>query len=250
MHLNREDIARLVDEPMNNAEASHLAKCTKCAAELEEMRQLTTSLRELRNPEMPDLVRARIARAIREEPLTTPDQEPLNSGTFGLHNTAGGPGDSNHPRPPTGNPSLFINAGWLRVAAGLALFVFGGAVGTFVVAPRITVDAGVALASTGTRASGPADPADPASDEETLALTRAESDYLDALSRYARTRYENDGSDPVNRLAALEGIVLTTRSALREAPADPVINGYHLTALSQRDELLRQIQADTGDEWF
>jgi hypothetical protein len=59
----------------------------------------------------------------------------------------------------------------------------------------------------------------------------------------------------VSRLAALEGIVLTTRSALREAPADPVINSYHLTALGQRDELLRQIEesgteTETGDEWF
>ena len=62
--------------------------------------------------------------------------------------------------------------------------------------------------------------------------------------------------DPVNRLAALEGIVLTTRAALNEAPADPVINGYHLTALEQRDAILRQIQAqpapdeDNEQEWY
>jgi hypothetical protein len=60
----------------------------------------------------------------------------------------------------------------------------------------------------------------------------------------------------VSRLAALEGIVLTTRAALDDAPADPVINGYHLTALEQRDAILRQIQEvpeesdDNEQEWY
>ena len=57
--------------------------------------------------------------------------------------------------------------------------------------------------------------------------------------------------DPLNQLAALEGIVLTTRAALEEAPADPVINGYHLSALGQRDAILRQIDARADEEpWF
>ena len=61
----------------------------------------------------------------------------------------------------------------------------------------------------------------------------------------------------MSRLAALEGIVLTTRAALNEAPADPVINGYHLTALEQRDALLRELQEapvhssdDNQQEWY
>ena len=60
----------------------------------------------------------------------------------------------------------------------------------------------------------------------------------------------------MSRLAALEGIVLMTGAALSEAPADPVINGYHLTALEQRDALLRQIDRrneateESEQEWY
>jgi hypothetical protein len=74
-------------------------------------------------------------------------------------------------------------------------------------------------------------------------LRAAELRYRMALSRYAELSGAGATTDPVNRLAALEGIVLTTRAALKDSPADPVINGYHLAALGQRDALLRQISA-------
>jgi hypothetical protein len=54
----------------------------------------------------------------------------------------------------------------------------------------------------------------------------------------------------LNRLAALEGIMLTAQAALREAPADPVINGYLLTAMGQRDAMLRQISRPSEQDWF
>jgi hypothetical protein len=230
MHLNAEDLARLVDEVGTDREAGHLATCVKCAAELAEMKRLTRSLRELPEPVMPDDVRRRIARAIEAEPICAPVR-------------------------PSRIPAMASNGGWLRAAAGLALFVLGGASGTFIVAPRLgeRTDTDTRPVSVG-RSTRP-DPAGGMAGEPTAAaaasLARAEAAYLEALSGYARIRYDNDGSDPLSRLAALEGIVLTTRSALREAPADPVINGYHLTALGQRDELLRQIEAaGAGDEWF
>ena len=34
--------------------------------------------------------------------------------------------------------------------------------------------------------------------------------------------------------------MLTTRAALGQSPADPVINGYHLTALAQRNATIKQ----------
>jgi hypothetical protein len=49
-------------------------------------------------------------------------------------------------------------------------------------------------------------------------------------------------------MAALESIVLTTRAALNRAPADPVINGYHLTAVAEREAMLRRLAAATADE--
>ena len=43
------------------------------------------------------------------------------------------------------------------------------------------------------------------------------------------------------RLAALDGAGRIMREALREVPADPVINSYYLTTLGQREATLRQI---------
>jgi hypothetical protein len=43
------------------------------------------------------------------------------------------------------------------------------------------------------------------------------------------------------RLAALDRAGRVMRDALRDAPEDPVINGYYLTTLGQREATLRQI---------
>jgi hypothetical protein len=59
-----------------------------------------------------------------------------------------------------------------------------------------------------------------------------------------------DGIEPHNRLAALEGIVVTTRAALEAAPADPVINNYHLAAMGQREALLRQLETGPEKTWY
>lgn len=213
-HLNLETLARLVDEPPAADESTHLARCPACAAELEAMKRQTADLRALPDPIMPDLLRKRIAMALENETMPAPAAR-----------RAGGALTS--------------------IAAGIAIFVLGGAAGTWMVAPR--------LAATGpsVSVSAPATGSDPAA-EAAASLAAAEAEYMRALSRFAQLNYADGGMDPLNRLAALEGIVLTTRSALREAPADPLINGYHLTALGQRDELLRRIEAvdPAGDEWF
>ena len=43
------------------------------------------------------------------------------------------------------------------------------------------------------------------------------------------------------RLAALDQMISTTREAMREAPHDPVINGYYLTTVGQREVALREL---------
>lgn len=126
----------------------------------------------------------------------------------------------------------------LRAAAAAGIFLLGGVAGAAVTggggAPPLAV-----------RADEPVEV-----EQATAALRDAETAYLHAVTRYAELTGAAVGLDPINRLAALEGIVLTTRAALREAPADPVINNYHLTALGQRDALLLQIERASADEWF
>jgi hypothetical protein len=90
-----------------------------------------------------------------------------------------------------------------------------------------------------------------ATPEDALAAVQAaEQSYLRAYSRYAELTGTQQTDDPVTRLAALESIVLTTRQALDRAPADPVINGYHLSAVAQRDAALRQIALRSDRPWF
>lgn len=87
--------------------------------------------------------------------------------------------------------------------------------------------------------------------EAAMALRDAESLYLDALAQFAQVAGGRNGDeDPVARLVALESIVLSTREALDRAPADPIINGYHMTAVAQRDATLRQLAAQSRDPWF
>jgi hypothetical protein len=44
-----------------------------------------------------------------------------------------------------------------------------------------------------------------------------------------------------SRLAALDRVISASREAMREAPHDPVINGYYLTTIGQREATLRQL---------
>ncbi len=50
-------------------------------------------------------------------------------------------------------------------------------------------------------------------------------------------------------MTALERMIATTREALERTPGDPVINGYHLAAVRERDALSRQL-AGADKDWF
>jgi hypothetical protein len=46
-----------------------------------------------------------------------------------------------------------------------------------------------------------------------------------------------------HRLATLDEVGAMVRQALTESPGDPVINGYYLATLGQREATLRQLNA-------
>ena len=50
-HLTLEEVARLVDEAPEPAEAEHLRSCLVCRRELEELRRVTSELADLPDPE-------------------------------------------------------------------------------------------------------------------------------------------------------------------------------------------------------
>ena len=212
-HLSLEELARLVDEAPDEREQAHLDACPLCTEELAGLCEQTLALGALETPPTPAAVTGRVLEAI---------PSALGAGRDGR---------------------WFLTPALGRIAAAVVLFAGGAALGTLGIAPVMA------------RSAPAADPAGaPVSatvDDAAATLAVAEEEYLRALSNYADASGEGNGFDPVSRLAALEGIVLTTRAALREAPADPVINNYHLTAVGQRDALLRRIERlSTPDEWF
>lgn len=215
-HLKLEALARLVDEASDPEETAHLAACEECRLELEALREQTEALGTL-----PKLM---------PPPDAWPDlQERLRK--EGLVRTRG----RRAPGP-----------GMVRAAAAIALFLAGGAAG-FLVRGPLDGAAGPAVAETDTVRSGGV-VAGPGAGEPSVALSeeveRTEEMFADALDRFMRAS-GTDAPDPAARLAALDNIVLTTAEALNESPADPIINSYHLTAVAQRKELIRQLSAST-----
>ena len=214
-HLNLEALARLVDESPEPAEAAHLAECAVCREELHEMQQQTRGLGELPMLEPPaDSWHALEARLGAERLLRSAPRTPWYA-----------------------VPAL-------RMAAGIALFVLGGVAGAAFrggEAPQVAV----------VQPAAPTVPATSVPVSASQELRDAEAAYRTALARHAELAGAQYSANPAARLATLETIVLTTEEALRQAPADPVINGYHLAAVSQRDATLRNLTRVSGEEpWF
>ncbi|MBI4409531.1 MAG: hypothetical protein HY561_07465 [Gemmatimonadetes bacterium] len=231
-HLNPELLAQLVDEAAEPDAAAHLATCAECRAELEALRSQTAALREL--PELAPRAAEWNALEARLE------AEGLLRSESAHGAGPGAPWPGTHGRDARRGGAGWRGAAFLRMAAALAIFLLGGMAGAALRGR---------LQSEGAQ-RGPAIAAVPASSEEAARSVRlAETAYLDALGRYLELSGTGAATDPVTRLAALESIVLTTREALGAAPADPVINGYHLAALAQRNATLQQL-AVAREGWF
>jgi len=239
-HLSTERLAALGDEEPTAVEAAHLAACADCARERAAYRTLVAMAHAERDAIGIPLTRwDAIAGALANEPLT-------------VAQTARG---ATAVTPTRGRTVRFLRVP-VRAAAGLLLLA-GGAVAGRVSAGAPPVPFGVTRSDAAARevADGKAgiapvsrerDSATFASVEEArVAQLRSEAAYQQAATFLA----EHDslgGSDyspemVKSRLAALDQMISTTRAAMREAPHDPVINGYYLTTVGQREVALRQL---------
>jgi hypothetical protein len=212
-HLELESLARLVDEPPTPQETAHLESCHTCAQQLEALRRQTRELAAL--PPLPpdDVAWARLERQLHAEGLLRrgPAVPPLLRRAAAL--------------------LLLLGAG----AAGAALQARFGGHSASVAQAGVTPAGATATGATATDAAA--------------RLHDAEQQYVAALADYDQTLQSAAPADPTARLAALEGIVLTTRAALNQAPGDPVINGYHMTALAQREATMRRLVSN-HEPWF
>lgn len=227
-HLKLEELARLVDEAPEVDEQAHLGECDVCRGELEALTEQRLALGALPDLAPPPDAWPALRSRLRQEGLVRPE------GAW------------------RGRRVLAMPLA--RAAAAAFLFLAGGAAGY---AARDVSAPAAPAAPAAPMAAGPvataADPelAVPAGQDAnaTRDVEAASELFMDALDRYMASTGASPG-DPAARLAALDNIVLTTAEALHEAPADPVINGYHLSALAQRDAVLRQLAVRAGDPVF
>lgn len=241
-HLSTERLAALGDEEPTAAEAAHLNTCTDCARERAAYRTLVAM--------------ARTERDAIGIPLTRWDSI---AGALANDSASVTPAVASRERGPVvamrGRGVRFFRAP-LQAAAGVLLLAGGVVAGRMSAgAPLLPVGAATAssVAPTAALEGGQAtqvarlrDSATFASiDDARSAQLRSEALYQQAAAYLAE--HDTTGAQDYNpemvksRLAALDQMITTTRAAMREAPHDPVINGYYLTTVGQREAALRQL---------
>ncbi len=230
-HLNIESLARLVSEAPSLEEEQHLDACSACRFELKGLKGQTESIGSL-----PDL-----------RPPSG-DWEALEARLVseGLIRSSG----------LARQASRWWSSGWMQAAAALVLFLGGATLGSGVLASDDSADfaqssppPGLELIPVGTRAQPISNLAEAAE-----AVNRSERRYMDALLQY-RQILDSQGDptfigDPTTRFAAVEAIVAAGRAAVQQAPADPYLNGVLVSALAERQVLLRTASLTRGDGVF
>ncbi|MBW3660702.1 MAG: hypothetical protein KY397_03610 [Gemmatimonadetes bacterium] len=247
-HLTIETLARIADGPATEEERAHLTECAECATELAALEDQTAALADLPPPAAPPAVWRRVEAAL----------------------AAGHPADALRRR------RAYVRRA-LQAAAAVAVFAGGAAVGAgFERNPasseaHLPMDdprsetATVATAEPRPERPNPVETAEeppvalprpvvvrraaveepPPADPE-AALREAAARYRDALARFTEERGAAASEDPTSRLAALEGILHTTRAALDEVPDDPVLEGFYRSALAQREAILSDVTITTA----
>lgn len=233
-HLSTDRLAALGDEQPTPAEAAHLASCDACARERVAYMSLVGMAHADQGAIGLPLTRwDDLAPAFRAEvPGRVPGEEPQVIDLAARRRAARWP---------------------MQAAAGLLLLAGGAMLGRASTGASFLPPMGdsVAVASSTSTAGSPSagrqvsDSSFTSVAEARAAQQRYELLYQQAAAFLA----EHDSSglgqgNPVayrSRLAALDRVISTTRDAMRDAPHDPVINGYYLTTLGQREATLRQL---------
>jgi hypothetical protein len=229
-HVSTDRLAALGDERPTPDEAAHLAGCEACTRERAAYRALVAMAHAEQEAIGLPLTRwDDLADAYRAE-LPAKSEPARDVVSIATHRRV---------------------ARWpMQAAAGLLLLAGGAMLGRASAgAPFLPADGTPGVATTN-QGVVPLD--HPASESlfTTVADARAAQQRYELLYQQAAAflaQHDSAGlgqGSPVayrSRLAALDRVISTTRDAMREAPHDPVINGYYLTTLGQREATLRQL---------
>jgi hypothetical protein len=225
-HISPERLSALVDETATPDEASHLAACTPCAAELVAHRRLVRlALAESSREGLPLNDWASLGAALKAEGIISAAPLPA---------------------------SRTSRSTWaMRIAAGLVLAAGSALIGRWsadVSLPGVSLPGAAPQTAAGAGAPAATAPVFESPQAAMQVMTSAQQQYSDAATYLAAqdTTSHFIGLN-VNtyraRLSALDNIVASTRAALYQAPQDPVLNQYYLSALAAREATLKQYQA-------
>lgn len=159
----------------------------------------------------------------------------------------------------SGGSGPFAPRVWMQAAAALLLVAGGAAIGRFT-APAAagvsTASQSAQTSSTAAQTTATGQVANASTASSTTPEFRTPEEAWDVLNRsgeeYQRASAYLSASNtnvplPTNpdtyrtRLAALDNVMSEMRSALNEAPHDPVINQYYLATVGAREATLRQL---------
>jgi len=253
MHLEPERMAAFDQEPFTTDELAHMARCGDCRRELRAMATVRELARGSVSADAADKARLiewdALAVALRDEGMLSDASrrgaDPLrdvsgaamriSGGTSAVHAEASSVASRDRLYPRSGT--------WWRMAAAAVLMTGGATVGR-VTATRPfgrTVDRGessaVAVAAS-VGATGAFGSVQQASD----ILYRAQRDYERASLWLAANDTTMHSSDVYRaRLEALDQMMAASRAALQEAPQDPVLNHYFLSAYNAREATLQAL---------
>lgn len=220
-HLPTERLAALVDEAPTTPELAHLASCAECARERAAYRSLA---------ELAASAPARIG-----APLTSWETLAPVLAADGVIDNGRGLRFRKHS----------VRRPWLQAAAAV-LLVAGGVMGgrySAGVGPFVTE--GPANRSMSV-ASGPDSmPVFQSIDDARAAQSQSQLMYETATAYLAQQdtgSFATESPSAIRaRLAALDRAREVMGQALNEAPYDPVINGYYLNTVGQREATLRRL---------
>jgi len=230
LHLDPDRLAALADDEPTPAEAAHLVACHECARE----RAVYVELRALA---------ARALQAPLAQPLTEWGTLSAQLADEGLLRS---PGTMPATAPARRTPW------WMRAAAAVLLAVGGAAVGraTATYPPPFGGEVAVSPAGTArlTSAASNASGAGLLSVDDALVLMRrAEADYRLAaayIAAHDTVGREDDGVRRYRaRLAALDRVSDAALAAVNQAPSDPVLNQYLISARTARAVTLQQLNS-------
>jgi len=238
-HLSTDRLAAIADDTPTPDEATHLAGCWDCRAEVTAYRRLARLSAMAPTPMEPLTAWSKLAPQLRADGLI---RDGARGGVYGGAVTTVEP--TVLPFPTARRSGLAV---WVtRLAAGFALLAGGAAVGRYT-SPTVEPTAFTPTEIASTPSSSFQTP------EEALAvLNTAQAQYQSAAAFLATSdtgsRFVGMNQDNYRaRLAALDEIAATTRSALYRTPHDPMLNQYYLTTLGAREATLREIGAAMPD---